>query len=227
MAHFDKSQRNYGKSSVRQDNPLYPPAEERPTCDLVDLATEPSFPASEPPAWTPFTGIGAPVELAASITLDDRRASKAKDLKTARRMRNEDNALTAAKDRLEAALAMAGAEQNRQWHELVMADVSAVREALERHASSADGPDGLIAQIDPTRQTLVRGVDRMRGEHANLLQQTEALLGQLQRHCNGGLPNAEENWQAATQLLDALREHQANEDDLIFESSFTDIGVGD
>jgi hemerythrin-like domain-containing protein len=145
----------------------------------------------------------------------------------ARQTRGEHDALLDAIQELEAALASAAPGRERAWNQRVIEKLRAVADRLAEHVRSADGPDGLLAEIDATRPTLLHRVERLRREHADLLQQARALQRQVEHHGNGEEPNFRDIRQRANWLLNALRHHQAVETDLIFESWFTDIGAGD
>ena len=145
----------------------------------------------------------------------------------ARQTRGEHDALLDAIQALEAALAAAAPGRERAWNQRVIEKLRAVADRLAEHVRSADGPDGLLAEIDATRPTLLHRVERLRREHADLLQQASALQRQVEHHGDGEEPNFRDIRQRASWLLNALRHHQAIETDLIFESWFTDIGAGD
>lgn len=145
----------------------------------------------------------------------------------ARKTRSEHDALLLAMHHLEAALAAAAPGREHPWNDRVRENLSEVQAALERHVSSTEGDDGLFAEIDLTRPTLVRNVERLRREHVDLTQQAEALRRQVIHYGPEELPAFEKIRQQAARLLETLRHHQAREADLIFESLFTDIGAGD
>lgn len=69
--------------------------------------------------------------------------------------------------------------------------------------------------------------ERLRREHADLLQQASALQRQVEYHGDGEDPNFQDIRQRVRWLLNALYHHQAVETDLIFESWFTDLGAED
>jgi hypothetical protein len=144
-----------------------------------------------------------------------------------RQTRGEHDALVDAIQDLEAALAAAAPGRERAWNQRVIEKLQVVTDRLAAHVRSADGPDGLLAEIDATRPTLLHRVERLRQEHADLLQQARALQRQVEHHGDGEEPNFQDIRQRTSWLLNALRHHQAVEADLIFESWFTDIGAGD
>lgn len=158
-----------------------------------------------------------------SLTCDASIAGPGRQEVLAQQTRDEHDALLVAMHGLEAALAAAARGREQPWSERVLNNLRLVRQALHEHVASAEEPDGLFAEIDLCRPTLVRRVEQVRCEHASLLGQGEKLLASVESNA----PDCDDIRQQAMYLLNALRRHQAAEADLIFESFFTDIGAGD
>jgi hypothetical protein len=202
--------------------------------DPVEEALVESFPASDPPAWTGVTGVGPPPPAATVGEPIAFSQPTARQTTLARQTRGEHDALLVAMHRLEAALAAAAPGRESAWNARVLKDLGGVQECLARHVASAEAPDGLLAEIDLSHPTLARRVDRLRHEHADLLQQAGALARRVEEFwCVEWATGTEERpdtadiRQRAARLLAALRDHQAHEADLILETFCTDIGAGD
>ena len=145
----------------------------------------------------------------------------------AQQTHREHHALLEAIHQLETALASAAPGREQDWNYRVIETLKAVADLLAQHVSAAEAPEGLLAEIDTMRPTLLHRVGRLRREHADLLQQTDALRQHVEDYRDEETPNFQEIRHRATWLLNALRHHQAAETDLIFESFWTDIGTVD
>lgn len=178
-------------------------------------------------------------ENAAPETLNCRTDSSAAPLTTSghpterqtalsRGTREEHDALLVAIHRLEAALAAAAPGREQAWGARVRTDLRLVQAALERHITFAEALGGLYAEFDLTPHVAQR-VERLRKDHARLLQQASSLQEQLEQFwcVEWTTPDFGAIRKQAADLLRALRKHQAQEADLIFETFYIDIGVGD
>jgi hypothetical protein len=141
----------------------------------------------------------------------------------------------------------AGADEyswaGRMWYAL-----GRLEKELQRHIELAKGPDGLAAEVDQSRPTLVRQQEKLQQDYQNLLEQCLALKWEMYRlsqpldgpaaELGKSLPAAVENASTGPvnvatlrerleQFLTRLEEYQQKEAGLVLESVTTDIGAGD
>ncbi|MHB1423647.1 MAG: hypothetical protein ACYC3I_10725 [Gemmataceae bacterium] len=190
---------------------------------------------------SPETDIGSPSHPAPAAESEDSPRPTERQATLSSQTRDEHDALLAVVHRLEAALAAAAPGRQQAWGSRVLGDLRLVQESLARHVAAAEGPDGLLVAIDLSRPAIMRRVERLRREHADLLQQANDLQRRVERLSSVEWtayeacladevvedPDAADIRRQAAQLLNALRSHQAHETDLIFETFYTDIGASD
>lgn len=165
------------------------------------------------------------------MTISDHTSTSADDQQQRRqqaasqRTRRELDDLVAAMQRLDAALASPAPSRERRWASRINQELSLVRESLEAHILSAEGPNGLFGELDLTRPTVANRLAQLRYEHSRLLEMAAELCSCLEP--DGGLPDYSSLRSQAAEFLTALRRHHAAEVDLVFECFWTDLGVGD
>jgi CheY-like chemotaxis protein len=162
-------------------------------------------------------------------------------------LRAEDEAVVQAAERLGKTLAARVPGRERLWGKQLGSALVGLEDALRQHAVQMDAPDGWLAQVDLSRNTLARRLGGCRREQGRLFEQMHALLAQvrsaIQAFQAGGEPSAplgalpepaaaqpvdfNQIRQAGERLLAAVNRHIGRERDLLFESINTDIGVGD
>ncbi len=235
MKKIDEGRTHAGEGAAIRDTYSRRTQETEGPQATVDEASKESFPAGDAPAWTTVTGAGPPPQAAPTAEPAGAEYPTFRQAMLSRETRGEHDALLVAMHRLEAGLAAAAPGREEAWSGRVQGDLCLVHEALARHVASAEVANGLFPEIDLSRPTMVRRVERLRREHADLLQQASALQRQVEQlwcvewttEAVDERPNSADIRQRAAQLLDALRHHQAHEADLIFETFCTDLGAGD
>ena len=129
--------------------------------------------------------------------------------------------------RLELALASAAPRRDRVWNKRVIEELEKASDLLDEHFRSIESDDGLLSMIISAQPRLAHGADRLGREYSNLVQQARSLERQLAHHGEGDLPSFRDVCKGLRSLLNALSNHRADANDLVFEAFSTDIGIGD
>jgi hypothetical protein len=128
---------------------------------------------------------------------------------------------------LELALASVAPRRDRVWHKRVIDELEKASDLLDEHFRSIEADDGLLSTIVSAQPRLAHCADQVGREHSNLVQQARSLERQLVYDGEGDLPSFSEVCKGLRSLLNALSNHRADANDLVFEAFSTDIGIGD
>jgi hypothetical protein len=155
----------------------------------------------------------------------------------------QDDALRVSLSQLQKALAVEGFEGKKAWAGAMWFALARVETKLRQHLEGAKSADGVLAEVDDTRATLVREQDRLVQEYSNRLEQVIALKWEMFRAAKGKdcpdlgkparFPEGLEvsDWpglrRRAEHFLAELNKDKEAETDLIMESLHAEIGVGD
>lgn len=138
--------------------------------------------------------------------------------------RTRHDALTAAIEQLEHALAAAAAGRAKPWSERVATELDRVRTAIDAHVESIEESEGLFEEVRLEKPRLGMRIAALEQEHKSIQARATELAERV--------PGDDEADFAAlrvevTDLLALLRRHRAAEADLVFEAFWTDLGAGD
>jgi hypothetical protein len=138
--------------------------------------------------------------------------------------RRRHDALDAAIEALERALAAAGGRRAEAWTERVESELGRVQEAIDAHVAGIEEADGLFDEIEAHDPRLASHVEQLRREHRMLRDRAAAFSARLQPQ---RAPDVSGARREAAGLLTDLRAHRAAEADLVYEAFWTDIGAVD
>jgi len=137
--------------------------------------------------------------------------------------RNRD-ALVEAMHRLDLAWMAPQCGRPGPWRQLLSERLQEVCRLLEEHARQLESPQGLMSQIAQQEPRLLDRIEQLRREHRELVASARELQQLVdQEPAEDPLRLRRE----VERFLKTLREHNARENDLIYEALETDIGVGD
>lgn len=145
----------------------------------------------------------------------------------ARTTRDELDDLLHTMHGLESALASPGPGREGRWATRVEYELDVVLESLDAHVQSAEQEGGLFAHILESAPNAATWVERLREDHAELRREVVDLRARIARFRGDDSVDPHDFRMLAARVLHSLRRHEAKETDLIFETLWVDIGVGD
>lgn len=134
--------------------------------------------------------------------------------------------LAGAQEALQRALGAAQPGREGEWSGRVAATLDRVREALEQHRDHVQEPEGLYWEIEQEAPWLSPRLDQCRRQMSRLVTEATDLCVEVDLIRRGALSGLSAIRPDAEHLLQSLRDLQAKENDLIFES-FRDLPAGD
>jgi hypothetical protein len=189
------------------------------TMDPVEQAAEDSFPASDPPSWTPLT-IGPPTRSVSEqpeAWFADNWPDPSAEVET--------DVLQDTLHRLEAALAFAAPIEEQEWTGRALHEMRNVQETLGRHVHD-ESSDRFLAAINLAPELIRRSL-RLQQDREDLLLQSRMLLVLLMHEVEDQEADFGMIRRRTELLLRGLRQQEVMEKDLIFESLYQDVGTGD
>ena len=113
------------------------------------------------------------------------------------------------------------AGDHEHWVRRVEGGVRRMLETLRDHVEDTEAEEGMLAQIDEDAPWLDGRVEQLRGEHAALLERSQALLARCQEGA------AEDVRDEALELLQAVSRHRQRGTDLLWDAYMVDISAAD
>lgn len=144
-------------------------------------------------------------------------------------------------DQFPTILAEQAAADDRGWAGAMWYALARLEKELQQHIEDLKAPDGLEAEVDQTRPTLVRQQEKLQQDYQNHLEQCLALKWETYRLAQPLLDAEPEALGKAApasgdpqtlrerlqQFVTQLQAYQQTEAGLILESVTTDLGAGD
>ncbi|MBI2202431.1 MAG: hemerythrin domain-containing protein [Candidatus Rokubacteria bacterium] len=102
--------------------------------------------------------------------------------------------------------------------------LSELRPMLARHFIDEEAPDGFYDNLRTTAPRHMMKIVALQHQHSDFLENIPALLARAQACLDGPVAAVLKDVHA---LVTRLREHERREDDLLFDTIYTDLGQGD
>ncbi|MBM3458194.1 MAG: hypothetical protein FJX77_06650 [Armatimonadetes bacterium] len=134
------------------------------------------------------------------------------------------NSLVEAMHRLEAALASPAPGREAEWAAHVLQDLETLLSVVQALREAVEGPGGLYEQVTETRPEASLRTMYLRDSNRYLADHARLLVEETERIARGEAAAFMAVRTHAAELLKELRQQQAREVDLVFETFQRDIG---